>query len=123
MTASCVFCAITAGRAPAQVVKEWDDAIAIVPLGPVTAGHVLVIPRVHVADFADDPEVTGATARRAAQLCRDLHLVHANLITSRGVHATQSVWHLHLHLVPRAATDGLALPWDGVRTTAEEASR
>ncbi|WP_030700117.1 HIT family protein [Streptomyces albidoflavus] len=123
MTASCVFCAITAGRAPAKVVKEWDDAIAIVPLGPVTAGHVLVIPRVHVADFADDPEVTGTTARRAAQLCRALDLVHANLITSKGVHATQSVWHLHLHLVPRAATDGLALPWDGVRTTAEEASR
>ncbi|PKA38470.1 HIT family protein [Streptomyces sp. SM8] len=114
-----MFCAITVGRAPAQVVKEWDDAIAIVPLGPVTAGHVLVIPRVHVADFADDPEVTGATARRAAQLCRDLHLVHANLITSKGAEATQTVFHLHLHLVPRAADDGLALPWDGVRMTAE----
>lgn len=119
MNASCVFCAITAGRAPAKVVKEWDDAIAIVPLGPVVDGHTLVIPRVHVADFAADPDVTGSTARRAAQLCRDLDLVHANLITSKGAEATQTVFHLHLHLVPRAAGDGLALPWDGVRMTAE----
>ncbi|RZE66014.1 HIT domain-containing protein [Streptomyces albidoflavus] len=56
--------------------------------------------------------MTGATARRAAQLCRDLDLVHANLIASRGREATQSVTHLHLHLVPRRNGDALALPWD-----------
>ncbi|MGX1840518.1 HIT family protein [Streptomyces diastaticus] len=111
LTRDCPFCEINTGRAPATFVHEWSDAIAIVPLGPVVEGHTLVIPKTHVTDFADDPDVTGATARRAAQLCRDLDLVHANLITSRGVHATQSVWHLHLHLVPRAANDGLALPW------------
>lgn len=107
----CPFCEINTGRAPATFVREWSDAIAIVPLNPVVDGHTLVIPKTHVTDFADDPDVTGATARRAAQLCRDLDLVHANLITSRGVHATQSVFHLHLHLVPRAENDGLALPW------------
>ncbi|MFD3568482.1 HIT family protein [Streptomyces sp. NPDC058667] len=108
---SCPFCEINTGRAPATFVHEWSDAIAIVPLNPVVDGHILVIPKTHVTDFADDPDVSGATARRAAQLCRDLDLKHANLITSRGVHATQSVFHLHLHLVPRAADDGLALPW------------
>jgi histidine triad (HIT) family protein len=77
----------------------------------VVEGHILVIPKAHVTDFADDPDATGATARRAAQLCRDLDLEHANLIISRGAHATQSVFHLHLHLVPRAENDGLALPW------------
>ncbi|MFJ3537024.1 HIT family protein [Streptomyces sp. NPDC090109] len=107
----CPFCEINLGRAPATFVHEWSDAIAIVPLGPVVDGHTLVIPKTHVTDFADDPDVTGATARRAGQLCRDLDLVHANLITSRGEHATQSVFHLHLHLVPRAENDGLALPW------------
>lgn len=113
----CPFCEIVAGRAPATVIREWDDALAIVPLGPVVDGHTLVIPREHVTDFADDPDITGATARRAAQLCRDLDLVHANLITSRGVHASQSVFHLHQHLVPRAENDGLALPWYSGRTT------
>lgn len=108
---TCPFCDINAGRAPATFVREWSDAIAIVPHGPVVEGHVLVIPKTHVADFAENPDVTGATARRAAQLCQDRALVHANLITSKGVHATQSVFHLHLHLVPRDAGDGLALPW------------
>lgn len=107
----CPFCEINLGRAPATFVHEWSDTIAITPLGPVVDGHTLVIPKTHVTDFAEDPDVTAATARRAAQLCRDLDLVHANLITSRGVHATQSVTHLHLHLVPRAEGDGLALPW------------
>ncbi|MER7908268.1 HIT domain-containing protein [Streptomyces sp. NPDC096068] len=107
----CPFCEINLGRAPAQFVHEWSDAIAIAPLGPVVDGHTLVIPKTHVTDFADDPDVTGATARRAAQLCRELDLTHANLITSRGREATQSVFHLHLHLVPRTEGDGLALPW------------
>ena len=112
----CPFCEINLGREPATFVHEWSDTIAIIQLNPVVDGHTLVIPKTHVTDFADDPDVTGATARRAAQLCRDLDLVHANLITSRGVHATQSVTHLHLHLVPRAENDGLALPWHSGRT-------
>ena len=107
----CPFCEINTGRAPATFVHEWSDAFAIVPLNPVVDGHTLVIPKTHVTDFTDDPDVTGATARRAAQLCHELDLGHANLITSRGVHATQSVFHLHLHLLPRAENDGLALPW------------
>lgn len=115
----CPFCEINLGRAPATFVHEWSDTIAIAPLNPVVDGHTLVIPKTHVTDFADDPDVTGAATRRAAQLCRDLDLVHANLITSRGVHATQSVFHLHLHLLPRAENDGLALPWYSGRTTTE----
>jgi histidine triad (HIT) family protein len=104
---TCVFCAIVAGQAPATIVEEWPDAIAIVPSNPVIPGHVLVLPRIHVADFTTDPDVTAATARRAAQL----GVPPANVITSAGWEATQSVWHLHLHVVPRAAGDGLPLPW------------
>jgi histidine triad (HIT) family protein len=106
----CPFCEIVAGRAPATVVREWDDALAIVPLGPVVDGHVLVIPREHVTDFADDPVVSATTAYRAAELAGESGQP-MNLITSRGREATQSVFHLHLHLVPRAEGDGLALPW------------
>jgi histidine triad (HIT) family protein len=105
----CVFCEIVAGQTPATVVKEWDDALAIVPLGPVVDGHTLVIPTQHVADFGEDPEVSAATMRRAAELAAGEQSM--NLITSRGREATQSVFHLHLHLVPRAKDDGLALPW------------
>jgi histidine triad (HIT) family protein len=105
----CPFCEIVAGRAPATFVHEWSDTIAIVPLNPVVEGHILVIPKRHVRDFASDPAVSADTMRRAAQLAQGPQPM--NLITSRGREATQSVWHLHLHLVPRAAGDGLALPW------------
>lgn len=104
----CPFCEIVAGRAPAEIFHEWDDALAIVPLNPVTKGHLLVIPKVHVADVGHDPYVSAATMKRAAQLAASQW---CNVITSRGRVASQSVFHLHLHLVPRSEGDGLALPW------------
>lgn len=107
MTVACVFCAIVAGTEPATIVARWIDAIAIRPRRPIVPGHTLVIPRVHVADFAQDPAVTAATFLHAAQLGRP----PANLITSAGAEATQTVCHLHIHIVPRTARDGLALPW------------
>lgn len=109
----CPFCEIATGRAPATVLTEWDDALVIVPIGPVVEGHVLVIPRTHVADFSEDPAVTATVMARAAEYAgrSDRAGRACNLITSQGREATQSVFHLHVHLVPRAADDGLALPW------------
>ncbi|MEU3447219.1 HIT domain-containing protein [Streptomyces thermolilacinus] len=109
----CPFCEIVAGRAPAEWVvspDQWPDASAFVPLNPVVEGHILVVPKAHVPDFAADPDVSATTMRRAAELMRWTPRP-MNLITSRGREATQSVFHLHLHLVPRAENDGLALPW------------
>lgn len=107
MAESCVFCAIVAGNAPAQVVRRWDDAIAIVPLGPVVDGHLLVIPTTHVVDALQDPDVTAVAVRRAAEIAPH----PCNLIANVGQAATQSVFHLHWHIVPRKVDDGLALPW------------
>lgn len=112
----CVFCAIVAGASPATVVAEWPDAIAILPRADqagrrgCTDGHTMVIPRVHVPDFAADPAVFAATAARAAELAARLG-GDFNVITSKGTAATQTVFHLHVHLVPRRGGDGLALPW------------
>ncbi len=106
---ACVFCLIVAGRAPATVVWRWPEVIAIRPRRPVAAGHVLVIPRRHVADVAANPAVSAATMRAAAELAGEHRA--ANVITSRGSAATQTVFHLHLHVVPRADGDGLPLPW------------
>lgn len=110
----CPFCQIVAGDAPAKIVAEWDDALAIVPLSPVTDGHVLVIPRCHVQDAAAMPDVTASTMRRAAELAGAA--APCNLITSVGAEATQTVYHLHIHVVPRHAGDGLALPWTAKET-------
>lgn len=106
---TCVFCEIVAGRAPATVVRQWPDSVAIVPLDPVVEGHLLVIPRQHVADVAEDPNVSALTMRAASVLAGEAG--DCNVITSKGRPATQSVFHLHLHVVPRRDNDGLALPW------------
>lgn len=102
-----MFCEIAGERAPAAVVRRWPDAIALVPLAPVVAGHLLVIPRRHVPDAAADPGVAAAVMRRAAELA----VPPFNIITSAGPAATQTVFHLHLHLLPRTAGDGVVLPW------------
>ncbi|WP_078890915.1 HIT family protein [Streptomyces sp. NRRL B-1381] len=116
MAAACVFCRIVAGRAPADVVREWDDVVAIRPLHPVTPGHILVIPHTHVPDVGQDPDVSARTMACAAELAAELPA--ANVITSKGTAATQTVAHLHLHLVPRTAGDDLPLPWTSQQHTA-----
>jgi histidine triad (HIT) family protein len=106
----CVFCAIVAGEAPSTVIREWPEVIAIVPRPrSVTPGHVLVIPREHVADVGTDPAVSALAMAAAAELVGALPA--ANVITSKGGAATQTVYHLHLHVVPRVDGDGLSLPW------------
>lgn len=105
--AGCVFCAIAAGEAPAKMVYEWRDEIAIVPLKPVVPGHVIVMPKQHVQDALVDPVVTAEVMACAVELAHR----PANIITSAGGAATQTVFHLHVHIVPRRDGDGLMLPW------------
>jgi histidine triad (HIT) family protein len=107
---TCPFCRIVRGLAPAQVLRDWPDALAILPRGGgVTAGHVLVLPKTHVPDVAADPLVSAATMRRVAELAAEVG--DCNVITSRGAAATQTVRHLHVHVVPRRHGDGILLPW------------
>ncbi|QUE25304.1 histidine triad nucleotide binding protein [Microbacterium phage Fizzles] len=115
---TCIFCEIAAGRAPADTVSSSGSFMALHPLNPVTPGHLLVIPRQHVTDALSEPGVTGATMQTAALVAKRMRRFHpeyesVNLITSVGVPATQSVFHLHIHIVPRREGDGLTLPWTG----------
>lgn len=106
----CVFCRIVRGEAPADIVDEWPEVIAFRPLNPVVEGHVLVVPKVHFGDWTSDEETTGMVAACAVQLAPE---GDSNLITSAGTGATQTIRHLHFHVVPRRDGDGLALPWTG----------
>jgi histidine triad (HIT) family protein len=107
----CVFCGIISGAEPATIVREWPDALAFVPLGPVIpdGGHVLVVPRRHVADAVEDPAVTAVTMARAAELAAGHEA--SNILTSVGKAATQSIFHLHVHVIRRAVGDQLMVPW------------
>jgi histidine triad (HIT) family protein len=113
MTKPCVFCGIAAGTEPATVVREWPDAVAILPRGGVgqRGEHVLVIPRCHVATAIDDPAVTAAVSGRAAQFAAEAGWADANLIVNIGRYGSQTVPHLHWHVLRRRHGDGLALPW------------
>lgn len=87
------------------------------PLNPVVPGHTLFVPRTHVRDAAERPEITGKVYEAAAEYAR-MHGLNEydrefNLITSAGLSATQSVFHLHVHYIPRHENDGLHLPWTG----------
>lgn len=114
LVSECVFCEIVVGAAPATIVREWDDAIAFVPLGPCTDGHTLVIPTRHIAKASDDPLVAGTVVARAAELADDLGPGDFNLAVNNGPDAGQTVQHLHWHIVPRRPGDRLLMPWDAV---------
>lgn len=111
MTARCVLCDYQP-TTETPILYDWPDTFVIRPLAPVVPGHVLVIPKAHVYTAADEPMVTATTFGRAAMWPQFHGRDEAfNLITSVGPEATQTVFHLHVHYVPRHAGDGLALPW------------
>lgn len=108
MINSCVFCDRILHD---EIEGEKRDVVWFEPLHPVTPGHMLFVPREHVMDLEEKPWVTGQVAEVAASYARR-QCVDANLITSMGALATQSILHLHIHYVPRRVDDGLLLPWN-----------
>jgi histidine triad (HIT) family protein len=114
----CPFCDEELIKNP--ILFESRGVIVFEPLGPVVPGHVLVVPRAHVENFADRPlPITAKTAQVAGEYCRAADIGDANLISSKGAAATQSVEHLHFHIVPRTPRDGLQLPWPSPRAPGE----
>ena len=114
--ADCIFCAIVAERAPAQVVDEDDHTLAFMDINPATRGHALVIPKRHSADLFEisdaDLEWTTLAARRlAGRISETLRPDGFNILNSCGAVAWQTVFHFHLHVVPRYEDDPLELPW------------
>ena len=112
----CIFCKILAGELPATIVDEDERTIAFMDINPATRGHVLVIPRVHSSDLlAVDPDDLVAVAlssqRLAARMRERLDADGVNLVNSCGAIAWQTVFHFHVHVIPRYADDPLRLPW------------
>ena len=112
----CLFCKIVASEIPATIVAEDERTIAFMDINPATRGHALVIPRAHAADvFAIDPDDLQAVvvvAQRLAQRAREvLGAEGVNLLNSSGRAAWQTVFHFHLHVIPRYDGDPLRLPW------------
>jgi len=112
----CLFCKIVAGDLPAAIVDEDARTLAFMDINPATRGHALVIPRAHATDLheigAEDLQACSAAAQRLAGRMRErLGADGVNLINSCGRAAWQTVFHFHLHVVPRYVGDPLELPW------------
>ena len=116
MAADCVFCAIVAGELPATMIASDERAVAFMDISPATRGHVLVVPRAHSRDLheiaPEDLAACAMLAGRVAGLARDrLGADGVNLLNSSGAAAWQTVFHFHIHVIPRYAGDPLRLPW------------
>jgi histidine triad (HIT) family protein len=112
----CIFCKIVAGELPATIVDRDEHTIAFMDINPATRGHALVVPRLHTPDLLSiDPDelavVTGAAQRLAARAKERLKADGVNVINSCGAAAWQTVFHFHLHVIPRYQGDPLRLPW------------
>jgi histidine triad (HIT) family protein len=114
--ADCIFCAIAAGEGPAEVVDSDEHTVAFMDINPATVGHALVIPRRHSDDLIEigpeDLAHTNQAAQRLAERMREtLGASGINLLNCCGEAAWQTVFHFHIHVVPRYDDDPLKLPW------------
>lgn len=112
----CIFCKIVAGELPAQIVDQDERTVAFMDISPATRGHALVVPRRHARNLLEiqreDLEATIVAAQRLAQTVSDrLGADGVNLLNSCGSAAWQTVFHFHVHVIPRYAGDPLRLPW------------
>jgi len=112
----CLFCKIVAGELPATIVDEDERTIAFMDIAPATRGHALVIPRAHAPDLlsvdSEDLQAVALAAQRLAKRGQErLGAAGVNLINSCGAAAWQTVFHFHVHVIPRYHGDPLLLPW------------
>jgi histidine triad (HIT) family protein len=116
MSEDCLFCGIVAGDVPGQIVDSDEHTVAFMDINPATRGHALVVPRYHSADLMEisdeDLERTTVAARRLARRIDEvLQPDGFNVLNACGPAAWQTVFHFHIHVIPRYKDDPLKLPW------------
>jgi len=115
MADDCIFCSIVRGEMSAEIVDEDEHTIAFMDINPWTRGHALVIPRAHSRNLyevgGDDLHHAATAAKRLAITMRDrLGCDGLNLLNACEPAAWQTVWHFHVHVIPRYENDPLSLP-------------
>jgi histidine triad (HIT) family protein len=124
----CIFCAIARHRTPARIIGETERTVDFLDISPLTPGHALVIPKAHTVDLLSCPEADLAAVAMAAQRLAGVMLPAlgadgVNLLHSTGAAAWQTVWHFHVHVLPRYHDDGLPLPFRRVPGDPAELNR
>ena len=121
----CIFCKLANGEIPSKTIYEDDDFRVILDLGPATRGHALILPKDHFANLYELPDETAGKVmqlakKMAAHMTEKLGCDGFNLVQNNGSTAGQTVFHFHLHLIPRYEDDGQEIGWKPGSPTQEE---
>ncbi len=122
---NCIFCKIANGEIPSKTIEENDMFRVVLDVGPATKGHALILPKEHYANLYELPEEVAAEALKLAKkvalrMKERLHCDGVNLVQNNEEAAGQTVFHFHMHVIPRYKEDGQAIGWRPGQPTAEE---
>ena len=121
----CIFCKIANGEIPSATLYEDEDFRVILDLGPATKGHALILPKNHFANLFEIPEDMDAKAfilaKKIAKKMKDVFGCDGvNIVQNNGVAAGQTVFHFHIHLIPRNNEDHVGVTWTPGKLTEED---
>jgi histidine triad (HIT) family protein len=128
----CIFCGVVAGEIPSTTIAQSERVVAFMDINPVTPGHALAVPRSHATDLFDvtteDLAACVHLAQQIAGRAKDrLGADGVNLLNCSGEVAKQTVFHFHIHVIPRftdqPGKDAIGLPWDSVPGNPDEIER
>lgn len=124
---NCIFCKIANGEIPAATLYEDENFRVILDLGPASKGHALILPKSHAANIYEMPDELAGKAmilakKMAGALTKALNCDGFNIVQNNGECAGQTVFHFHMHLIPRYLNDGNQdkLTWNHAEFTSEE---
>lgn len=122
---NCIFCKIANGDIPSKTLFEDDEFKVILDLGPATKGHALILPKNHYGNLYELPDEEASKVmllakKMAARMTEKLKCDGFNLVQNNGKAAGQTVFHFHLHLIPRYEDDGQTLGWKPMEPSQEE---
>lgn len=122
---NCIFCKIANGEIPSKTLYEDDSFRVILDLGPATKGHALIIPKEHYANLYELPEETAGEVMKlakkmAVKMTERLGCEGFNLVQNNGELAGQTVFHFHMHMIPRYQADEQKIGWKPQDATQEE---
>lgn len=118
----CIFCKIANGEIPSKTLYEDEDFRVILDLGPATRGHALILPKEHADNLYELPEDTAAKTfvlakKMATKMSEKLQCDGLNIVQNNGEAAGQTVFHLHVHLIPRMNDDKININWQQGEST------
>ncbi len=113
---NCIFCKIAHGKIPANTIYEDEDFKVIMDAAPASKGHCIILPKTHAADLFELPEeycqkIFPVARKCASVLKKVLHCEGLNVLQNNGEPAGQTVFHLHVHLIPRYTGDAVHIKW------------